>query len=120
MIIGANYPISKHLVEVIEEYSPSGKVFLKVFPHFYDGNALRTQLRLAGLEWEDEILEVTPETWIRLQSNSPVVIVLHPEDVETIGLMKGRYPDATVFVHYDNHQHPAFLTLFVSTKKEPY
>ncbi len=115
-IDGANYPISTRIVETIERFDQGGKVYLKGFPHFYDGNALRTQLRLAGLDWENEILELTPGLCGQLAEEGPLVVILHPQDSEAITLLKATYPEAAVFAHYDNHKQIAFLSLIASPK----
>jgi 4-amino-4-deoxy-L-arabinose transferase-like glycosyltransferase len=111
VLAGANYPLSTRLVETIGLLGQNGRVYLKAFPHFYDGNALRTQLQQAGIEWENELFQIPTDPAFFENPEGPVVFLLHPQDFESLELIEGIYPDVAVFIHYDNHGVPAFLTL---------
>jgi 4-amino-4-deoxy-L-arabinose transferase-like glycosyltransferase len=109
---GGNYPISSRLAETIVQYSRSGQVFLVAFPHFYDGNALRTQLELEGVQWENEMTSLDVESPPWQPGDGLVVVILHPEDRVSLQALSRRMPEAAVVTHLDNHGAKAFLTLF--------
>jgi 4-amino-4-deoxy-L-arabinose transferase-like glycosyltransferase len=111
---GGNDAISTRLVEIIEQFSQSGQVYLKAYPHWYDGNALRTQLRLAGIEWENEIQEVRADLPPQRDTEGSIAVILHPNDTESLGALRVAFPHAVEFTHYDNHHEPALLVLFAS------
>lgn len=111
---GGNDAISTRLVEIIEQFSPSGQVYLKAYPHWYDGNALRTQLRLAGVEWENEIQEVRADLPPQRGGEGSIAVLLHPDDTESLGALRVAFPHSVEFTYYDNHHAPALVVLFVS------
>ena len=108
---GGNYPVSTRLVEIIEQVGPSAQVYLKAYPHWYDGNALLTQLRLAGIEWENELVEIRADLPPQSDRSGPIVVVLHPRDTESLNALRIAFPHAVEFNHYDNHSEPILITL---------
>jgi hypothetical protein len=108
---GGNYAISIRLVETIREYGQSGEVYLKAYSHWYDGNALRTQLRLAGIEWENELMEIRADSPPQSNKSGPIVVMLHPHDTGSLTALQIAFPHAAVFTRYDNHGVPALKVL---------
>lgn len=111
---GGNDAISTRLVGIIEQFSQSGQVYLKAYPHWYDGNALRTQLRLAGIDWENEIQEVRADLPPQSDSEGSIAVILHPKDTESLGAFRVAFPHAVEFTYYDNHHEPTLVVLFAS------
>ncbi len=111
---GGNDAISTRLVGIIQQFSQSGRVYLKAYPHWYDGNALRTQLRLAGIEWENEIQEVRADLPPQSDREGSIALILHPNDAESLGAFRIAFPHAVEFTYYDNHHEPALVVLFAS------
>ena len=107
---GGNYPVSTRLVEIIEQFGSSGQVYLKAYPHWYDGNALRTQLRLAGIEWDNELVEIRADPPPQSDRSGPIVVVLDPRDTESLNALRIAFPHAVEFTHYDNHSEPVLIT----------
>jgi hypothetical protein len=111
---GGNYAISTRLVEIILEYSPQREVFLKAFPHWYDGNALDTQLMLAGIDWDNELKEIQADRSPMVRSGDPFLVLLHPLDNASLYTLKAAFPHATQFTRYDNHNAPALVGVLVN------
>jgi hypothetical protein len=111
---GGNDAISTRLVEIIGQFSQSGQVYLKAYPHWYDGNALRTQLRLAGIDWGNEIQEVRADLPPQSGTEGSIAVLLHPGDTESLGALRVAFPHAVTFTYYDNHEAPALVVLFAS------
>ncbi len=111
---GGNYAISTRLVEIILEYSPQREVFLKAFPHWYDGNALETQLMLAGVDWDNELLELLADSPPLEYVGTPFLVLLHPLDNASLYAIKTAFPQATEFTCYDNHNVPALIGVLVN------
>lgn len=110
-LAGGNYPVSTQIVRIIGQFSQEGEVFLKGYPHWYDGNAVRTQLKLAGIEWANELLEIRADLPPQTDTEGPLVVILHPRDVEAINALEIAFPTAVTFTLFDNHGVPVILTL---------
>ena len=110
---GGNFAISTHLVELIQQYAPRGPVYLEAFPHWYDGNALITQLRLAGIEWDNELSEIHPDRPPLTGQSGPFLILLHPFDNASLYRLRMAFPQAVEFVQVDNYGAPALIGLAV-------
>ena len=110
---GGNFAISTRLVELIQQYAPKGPVYLKAFPHWYDGNALTTQLRLAGVEWDNELSEIHADHPPFTGQSGPFLILLHPLDNASLYRLRTAFPQAVEFVQDDNHGAPVLVGLVV-------
>ena len=109
---GGNFPISTRLVEEIIKYEKSGQVYLRAYPHWYDGNALRTQLTLAGVTWGNELTETSIDWPSLVDGDDPMIVLFHPADNETRAALNEAYPQAIVLSLNDNHGSPAYMILF--------
>lgn len=111
---GGNYAVSTRIVELVQQFSQSGQVFVKAFPHWYDGNALRTQLKLAGIEWNNEIQELRADLPPQAETEGSIAVILNPADTESLGALRVAFPHAVSFTYLDNHGAPALVVLFSS------
>jgi hypothetical protein len=75
---------------------------------------LRTQLRLAGIDWGNEIQEVRADLPPQSGTEGSIAVLLHPGDTESLGALRVAFPHAVTFTYYDNHEAPALVVLFAS------
>ncbi len=115
---GGNYPVSTRLAEAIGSFGVGAKVYLKAYPYWYDGNALCTQLRLAGIAWENELTDdLSPELMNQLDLDGPTAFVLHPADMAAVNLLNDVLDRPVQYVYHDHNGAPAFLVLVAEDKK---
>jgi len=101
-----NYPIHRELAAIIDQLSGDRTVYLKHLPYWIDGDVIRLQLRRAPSGWNN-ILPSLDVTALETQAES-FAVILHPEDVETLGELANHFPHGTSFSERMPHGEVAF------------
>ncbi len=91
-----NQSISLKLAQTIDRYHGEGDVYLMIWPHWYDGNAVRAQLRHAHLRrapqaWNNERWELRPGEPPLDGAPGRVTVILHPDERATLQLLQEHY-----------------------------
>lgn len=108
-LTGGNYSISGQIVQLVKEHGHDLDVYLVAYPHFYDGNALRTQMQIAGIAWDNELVETSIDVDELASSNHPLMIILHPDDSESLKLITEKWPASAYLTYYDNNGDPVLI-----------
>ena len=84
------------LAAAIDQLSDGRTVYLKYLPYWIDGDVIRLQLRSAPPDW-NRIQPSLDLSVLEAQAEEGVAVILHPEDVETLGELGNRLPQGAWF-----------------------
>ncbi|MCD6519086.1 MAG: glycosyltransferase family 39 protein [Anaerolineae bacterium] len=107
-----NYSISLAMARVIDDFADDGEAYIKVMPYWYDGNAVRAQLRRADQSWHNELSELSLDRPPFVGPPGKFVVILHPQDVQSLQLLRQAFPRGIVLTHRDDQGKVAFLTFY--------
>lgn len=106
------YALSLSIAEAIDAFHGNGPAFTKVHPYWYDGNSVRAQLRLTDQNWNGEITEINPARPPLSEVKGKFMIVVHPEEKDSLQRLQDLYPKGVAITHKDNSGKPAFITFY--------
>ncbi len=86
-----NQSISLKLAQTIDRSYGDGEVYLMIWPHWYDGNAVRAQFRRTPREWNNERYELSPGKAPLDEVPGRVTVIMHPEEQATLQLLQEHY-----------------------------
>ena len=109
---GRNYAISLEMARVLDEFEPEGQSYVKVWPHWFDGNALRAQLKVKSRSWDWELAELDPAQPPLATVQGRVLFIVHPDDGETLRLLHASFPRGVAIRHYDYNGRVSFVTFY--------
>jgi hypothetical protein len=89
-----NQSISRKLAQAMDALYGNGDIYLMIWPHWYDGNAVRAQLRRAPPESVNELWELTSGEPPLDGAAGRVLVLMHPDETDALGLLRA---------HYDRH-----------------
>jgi hypothetical protein len=109
---GMNYAISLEMARVLDGFKPEDQSYIVVWPHWYDGNALRAQLKVKSPSWDWELAELDagkpPLTTVR----GPALFIVHPDDVKSLQLLQGAFPRGVAVRRFDYEGRVSFVTFY--------
>ena len=106
-----NYSISLEMARVMDE-SAVGETYAVAWPHWYDGNAVRVQLRRRDpASWHDVSVLLPGEPPLTSSAGDTLVIV-HPDDQATQDLLREAFPRGIFVTHRDYEGYVAFLAFY--------
>jgi len=101
----ANYSIAREMAREMVRYGDLGSAYVKVWPHWFDGNSLRVNLR-KDRSYNPEISALDPTQPPLATIQGSALFILHPNDREALDVLRSffphgvlisrRYPDGTV------------------------
>lgn len=107
-----NYAISLEIARAIDDFADDGEAYTKVVPHWYDGNAVRAQLRRADQGWHNEIddlpLDRPPITGLP----GKFIVIVHPDDVTALQTLREVFPRGVALKHSDPDGQVRFITFY--------
>lgn len=107
-----NYAISLELARILDDYAGEGPVYIKYVPHWFDGNALRAQLRVMPKTWSGEITELDPSKPPLATAKGKILIIVHPQDQQALETLRGFFPRGVAVNHRDYDGRVAFITFY--------
>ena len=105
---GHNYSISLEMARAIRDFEGNGDAFIKIWPYWYDGNAVRAQLHSLGYVWEGELERIDPSV-PPLDQVERVLVILHPEDRESLALLEEAFKQHVVLASFGEGGEVTFL-----------
>ncbi len=100
----ANYSLAQELAETMIAFH-EGAAYIKVWPHWYDGRAVSVHLGAAGRSELVELFEVAPDQPPLSYVRGKILVLLHPEDIQSLETLKAAFPRWTIKVdHYPDGQ----------------
>ena len=107
-----NYSISLEMARAIDEFKPNGESYIKIMPYWYDGNAVRAQLRHTDQSWSNELDTLRPDAPPLVGSPGKFMVIVHPQDAETLRTLHDAFPRGIEVAHADNEGGVAFFTFY--------
>ncbi len=107
-----NYSISLEMAKVIDEFAAEGPAYIKVWPNWYEGRAVRAQFRVTPHDWAGEISVLDPTKPPLSQIKGPVLFIVHPDDTRAQQVLRDFIPHGVMINHLDYRGHVAFITFY--------
>ena len=107
-----NYPISLEIARAIDEFAATGESFAKVWPYWYDGNAVRAQLRRADQSWANEFIQFDSGQPPLAGAPGKFMVILHPEDLDGLATLQAAFPRGIALTHTNYDGRVAFITFY--------
>lgn len=107
-----NYSISLELARAIDGFSGEGQAFIKPASFWYDGSAVRAQLRRTDQNWNNEIGELRPDQLPLSGPPGKFMVILHPQDSVSLRSLRERFPEGIETRHLGNDGKVAFVTFY--------
>jgi len=109
---GRNYPISLELARALDSFADEGEAYIKTWPHWYDGNALRVQMRRRPRAELWELHRLDPAGPPLATVTGRVLFVVNPRDSEAMSLLRSAFPHGIAIAHRDYAGRVAFITFY--------
>jgi 4-amino-4-deoxy-L-arabinose transferase-like glycosyltransferase len=103
-----NYPFHRVLAETIDDFAEQGPAYIRHVPHWVDGDVVRLQLRRQSFQWRNVVPDV-PFDDIHLDPGERLLVILHPDDDETLAELEAHYTQHVVLIQRNQYGDPAFL-----------
>jgi len=107
-----NYSISLQMARAIDAFADDGQSYIKVAPYWYDGNAVRAQLRRADPDWNNELDTLDPNKPPLAGPAGRYMVIVHPDDQASLQLLRQAFPRGIALVNLDNTGAIAFITFY--------
>ncbi len=107
-----NFDLSGAIAREIDRLWPNGPVYTVIYPYWYDGNAVRAQLRLAPHDWQNEIWpeNLGPDRPPLAGLQGKAAFIVHPSDQRSIQILQQVFPKGVMIAYPDNSGGVAFYT----------
>ncbi len=113
-----NYSISLDMARTIDAFGENGEAYIKVWPYWYDGNAIRAQLRRVDFPWEHELTTLDVSKPPFTGEPGKFLMIIHPADAETLAQLRKAFPHGVLLEHRKNSGEIAFYAFY--GEREPY
>ena len=90
-----NFSLSKEMAKTIEGFT-DGPTYIAVWPHWYDGHALRVHLSAKGHAWDGELMDLTSEIPTLTGSQGKALFISHPQDKRAEQLLRENCPQGVL------------------------
>ncbi|MFQ6057959.1 MAG: glycosyltransferase family 39 protein [Anaerolineae bacterium] len=107
-----NYSISLEMARAIDDFAGDGPAYIKVWPFWYDGNAVRAQLRVQSQDWAGEITGLDPSAPPLSTLQGKAMFILHPEDEEALSTLRQFFPRGVAVERRDQEGRVTFITFY--------
>ncbi len=106
-----NYSISLEMARVMDDFAGNGEVFIKTQGNWYDGNAVRAQLRkLPG--WDNEFWELDLTKPPLVGTSAKVLVILHPADQTSLEALRAAFSHSVAVTHFYYDGREAFIAFY--------
>jgi uncharacterized membrane protein YuzA (DUF378 family) len=107
----ANYSVALALADHIITFE-EGPGCIKSWPHWYDGRAVQAHLSAAGRTWGGEFHQMSPEQAPLKDFRGKMLVLAHPEDRETLEMLKQWFPRWAVTQDLYPSGEPSLLAFY--------
>ena len=107
-----NYSISLALARVIDDFADDGESYVVAQPYWYDGNALRAQLRVEEHTWHNELWDLAPDQPPLSDVRGKVLFIVHPADKGSLGILRAAFPKGVALDHRDFDGNVSFIAFY--------
>jgi 4-amino-4-deoxy-L-arabinose transferase-like glycosyltransferase len=105
-----NYSYTREMAAVINDFAGQGLAYVKPWPHWYDGHALRAQVE--SPDWGGEIAELNPNNPPLSTLRGKALFILHPEDQRALATLRAVFPQGIALERRDFEGQLAFITFY--------
>ncbi len=109
---GHNDSVSLRIARAADAYVGNGQVYLKAWPYWYDGNAVRAQLRRLNQDDLHDLTAFSPDAPPLDGSEERALTLLHPADEETLRQLRATWPASVVVTQNDLDGAPALILFY--------
>lgn len=107
-----NYAISLEVARAIDAFSGNGESYAKVWPYWYDGNAVRAQLQRENQSWANEITQLDAGSAPLAGPPGKFMVILHPDDTAGLAALQAAFPRGVAVNHLQYEGRVAFITFY--------
>jgi len=103
-----NYSFHRAMAETLDDFAEEGPAYVKYVPYWVDGDVVRLQLRRQPPRWNN-IVAAVPFDHIHLDPGQRLLVILHPDDDDTLAELEAYYPRHVTLIHRNQYGDPVFL-----------
>ncbi|MGC9360936.1 MAG: glycosyltransferase family 39 protein [Anaerolineae bacterium] len=107
-----NYSISREMARAIDAFAHEGPVYTVIWPHHYDGNAVRAQLERGSLPVEHELPSLVAGEPPLDDGPGKRMVILAPEDTVSLAILERAFPRGVAVTHVDDEGREKFVTFY--------
>lgn len=107
-----NYSITLDMARTIDDFADDGLSYIVPMPYWYDGNAVRAQLRIEDQDWRNEVIALQPDEPPLSILEGEAMFILHPNDDRSLGVLRGFFPKGVALQHIDYDGNTSFITFY--------
>ena len=107
-----DYSISLEMARALDDFAGDGPAYIKVWPFWYDGNAVRAQLRVQSQDWAGEIGRLDPNAPPLAGLQGKAMFILHPEDREALNTLRRFFPRGVAVERRDRDGNVTFIAFY--------
>jgi len=107
-----NYSITLDMARAIDDFTDDGESYVVVRPYWYDGNAVRAQLRVEEQNWRNEYGTLHRGTPPLNDLEGKAMFLLHPEDGHSMDVLRDVFPRGVALRHTNYDGDTAFITFY--------
>jgi len=104
----ANYSVALEMAKAII-YFEDGPTYIKAWPYWYDGRAVNVHLDAAGRSLTAELFELRPDQPPLAGFHGRMLMLLHPEDKESLATLCAFFPRYAVKVAHFPGEQPSLV-----------
>ena len=107
-----NHSISRQMAAAIDAFAHQGNVYTVVWPHHYDGNAVRAQLAQGSLPTAHELAELVGGQPPLDDQPGMRMIILAPEDVASLTRLQQAFHRGIALTYVDGYGRATFVAFY--------
>ena len=88
----ANYSHPREIARQIEHYGDLESTYIKVWPYWFNGTAVRVSLRLEDRTWNCEVPTLAPDQPPLSTIQGTALFIVHPDDQEAMDTLRSFFP----------------------------
>jgi uncharacterized membrane protein len=107
-----NYSISLEMARTIDSFAHEGPVYTVIWPHHYDGNAVRARLDRGSLPVEHELPSLVAGEPPLDEEPGKRMVILAPEDTASLAILESAFPRGVAVTRVDEEGREKFVTFY--------
>ena len=107
-----NYSTTRSMAQAIDDFADDGLAYIKIMPYWYDGNAVRAQLRRTDQNWHNELEALEPDRPPIVGAPGKFMVIVHPQEAASLQALQTAFPKGIALAHSDNDGQTAFITFY--------
>jgi len=108
----ANYSMAREVAREISHFDNLQATYIKAWPYWFDGNALRTTLQLPQFSLNPDVLALDPNQPPLSDVQGLVLFLVHPEDEAALQTLRSFFPHGVALPRYSPDGRLAFYAFY--------